>query len=295
MAADASESTPPGKTRTVQVLESTNGVQLATYDFGGSGPMMLLAHATGFHGRVYRALANELAADYHSVALDYRGHGDSSPPADNDFNWHGYGHDTSVFTKYLDAQPLFAFGHSMGGAALLMAELDAPGTFAGLVVFEPIVMPAVIEIPQGQGNFLAAGARKRRSTFASFDAAFDNYRSKPPLSGWDASILRDYVEYGLRDDGNGGVTLKCTGENEALTYEMGGTHGTFERLNEVTCPVLVLAGTIDGEGPAAMAETIAVNLKNGLYKQFDQLTHFGPMEAPSLIAATITEYFAGLD
>lgn len=257
--------------------------------------MLLLAHATGFHGRVYRSLANELAANYHSVALDYRGHGDSSSPAEGDFHWHGYGQDTTTYAAHLDAKPLFAFGHSMGGAALLMAELEAPGTFAGLVVFEPIVMPAVIEIPQGQDNFLATGARKRRSTFASFDAAFDNYRSKPPLSGWNASMLRDYVDYGFRDDGNGAVTLKCTGENEALTFEMGGSHGTFERLNEVTCPVLVVAGNIDGAGPAAMAETIALNMKNGSYKQFDQLTHFGPMEAPALVAATITEFFAGLD
>ena len=276
------------------VLKSTSDVELATYDFGGSGPTLVISHATGFHANVYRSLATQLEARYHCVALDYRAHGDSTTPAGDDFHWHGYGHDATIFAANLATRPLFGFGHSMGGAALLMAELNAPGTFAGLVIFEPIVLPAAHEIPAGQDNLLAAGARRRRSTFDSFDAAFGNYRAKPPLSGWDTDALRDYVDHGFRSLGDGSVTLKCVSEHEALTFEMGGTHGTFERLAEIACPVLVLAGNLSSPGPAAAAALVAHNLPHGSYKQFDHLTHFGPMEAPALIAQTIAEYFSGL-
>ena len=35
----------------VHRVPSTDGVELAVYDYGGDGPTLLAGHATGFHGR----------------------------------------------------------------------------------------------------------------------------------------------------------------------------------------------------------------------------------------------------
>ena len=59
-----------------------------------------------------------------------------------------------------------AAGHSKGGASLLLAEERRPGTFAALWCFEPIVFPGGGPGPDGE-NPMAAGARRRRSTFPS--------------------------------------------------------------------------------------------------------------------------------
>lgn len=56
-------------------LPSTDGVQLATYDLGGDGPPLVMAHATGFCAGVLSPLASHLADRFHCWAYDGRGTG----------------------------------------------------------------------------------------------------------------------------------------------------------------------------------------------------------------------------
>ena len=44
---------------------------------GGDHPILLVAHATGFHGRAYLPVAEHLAPPFHVFGLDFRGHGDT--------------------------------------------------------------------------------------------------------------------------------------------------------------------------------------------------------------------------
>ena len=43
--------------------------------------------------------------------------------------------------QYFHMDPGAARGHSMGGAALLLAEEQSPGMFTGMFLYEPIVLP----------------------------------------------------------------------------------------------------------------------------------------------------------
>ena len=65
-------------------VPSSDGVTLAVHDLGGDGPPILLAHATGFHGRVWLPVATHLA-DAHCWAPDLLGHGDSVVPDEHTF------------------------------------------------------------------------------------------------------------------------------------------------------------------------------------------------------------------
>ncbi len=273
-------------------VPSTDGVQLAVHDLGGSGRPLLLCHATGFHGRVWAGVAAELP-DRRCLALDFRGFGDSTPPADGDFDWNGFADDVLAVIDHFgladDAAGVQAIGHSKGGAALLLAELARPGTFDRLVCFEPIVFPPPGTVeggdpnPSGAENPLAIITRRRIATFESYEAAVERYAAKPPLGSLRSDVLDAYVRHGFRPTDDGQVTLKAIPEHEARTYEMGGRHG-FERLGEVTCPVLVCASG-DGGGPAMIAPAIADRLSAGELAQFPRLGHFGPLEDPVAFAA----------
>ena len=267
-------------------VPSSDGVTLALHDLGGDGPPVLLCHPTGFLGMTWAPLAAELADVAHCWALDFRGHGDSTSPASFDFSWSGMGDDVLAVVDALGLTEVRAAGHSMGGAALAMAEQARPGTFARLWLYEPIIFPSVEQLPVRE-NPLAAGARRRRPSFADRDAAYANFAAKPPLNVLAPDALRAYVDHGLRtrpDDGT--VELKCTPEVEASVFEGGMAHRTFSRLAEVRCPVTV---AMSGEtaGPAEVAPLIAKALPDGRPERHPDLTHFGPMEDPPGMAAAV--------
>jgi pimeloyl-ACP methyl ester carboxylesterase len=275
-------------------IPSSDQVSLAVHDLGGDGRPILFAHATGFHGWVWQPLARHLDG-YHAIAPDLRGHGDSTPPVGRSMEWAGFADDVLAVIDAWDLRDLLAVGHSKGGAALLLAEQRRPGTFAALYCYEPVVMPVDGEAtpPSGPENPMAQGALRRRPVFASRQQAFENFSAKPPLSVLDPEALHAYVDHGFADQPDGTVRIKCLPEIEAATYQMGGTHGAFDHLGEVSCPVTVARGEVSTFGPATFASSIVDALPRGRLLTFDDLGHFGPLEAPARIAASVAETFAG--
>ena len=274
-------------------MSSADGVQLALHDLGGDGPPLLLSHANGFHGLVLAPLAMHLAARFHCWALDYRGHGESQDPPTDIGDWQGFAADARAAADALSLHGAIGFGHSLGGTALLRTEMDRPGTFAGLVVFEPIAFPrdpGRAEAPAA----IAAGARRRRKVFASREEAYDNYAAKPPLDSLTPEALHAYVDHGFVDRPDGSVELRCDPENEARIFEGGAHQDSYERLGDVRCPVLVLAGTPDENPPGLLAPMVADALPHGRFAALDQLTHFGPMQDPATVAALVIDFADGL-
>src|SRR3982751_5293003 len=100
-------------------VPSTNGVDVAVHDLDGrpDGPPVVLAHATGFHGLVWRPLAGHLADRYRLWSFDERGHGDSTPPDDGRYDWHGFADDVLAIVDGVGLDRPFGVGHSAGGAA----------------------------------------------------------------------------------------------------------------------------------------------------------------------------------
>jgi pimeloyl-ACP methyl ester carboxylesterase len=275
------------------LIDSTDGVRVALHDLGGDGPALLLVHATGFHGRVWGPVASHLS-DFHCYAPDLRGHGDSVVPDGLTYEWHGFGDDVLAVIGALELHHVLAAGHSKGGAALLLAEQKQPGTFRSLYLFEPIVFPPIGGLhPADQENPLAAGARRRRAVFDSYDAAYDNFAAKPPLAILHPDALRAYVDGGFALLPDGTVTLKCRPEVEAEVYSMGAQHGAFGHLGEVQTPVTVAIGEEAPFSPAAFGAPIVAALPHGRIEEHPELGHFGPLQDPATIAACIRAAVTG--
>ena len=275
-------------------LSSTGGVSLALHELGGQGTPLLFSHATGFHGRCYAPLARVLAHEAHCWALDYRGHGASSPPAGwagEYLDWRGCGDDASLVAETIaPGGGLVGVGHSMGGAALVMAAHRRPDLFERLVLFEPIVYPSSEPRPDPEELPLVIGARRRRRRFESFQAAYDNFASKLPLSLFDHDVLHAYVEHGFAPAPDGdGVELRCTPEFEAATFGGSMDNGAWDLLPEVTTPVLVLAGAHADDQPSRIAPAVAEALPNGRFVSLPHMTHFGPFTHLAEIADLIRD------
>lgn len=276
----------------MRTVPSSDGVDVAVHDLGGTGRPLLLSHATGFHGRCYEPMADTLADRFHSYALDFRGHGLTERPADWQVDWDRYGDDALAAARLVAPDGgLIAFGHSMGGACLLMAAHRDPKLFDLVVAFEPIVFPPPDPSAPRVESPLVTGARRRRRSFDSFEQAIENYASKPPLGAFTPAALRAYVEHGFMEIGDGatgeGVTLRCDPEHEARTFEQGAQHRTWDLLSGITTPVVVIAGAVAEMSPAAVAAPIAAQLPNATHLQIDHLDHFGPMTHPHEVAELI--------
>jgi len=289
----------------VTFLPSADGVQIALHELAGESgadhPVVLFAHATGFHARAYLPVARALAPGFHSFGADLRGHGESTIEPGWDVDWWRYGDDALAAAQQVAGEPgaaegIVAFGHSMGGTALLMAARAAPALFRLLVLFEPIIIPT--DRPEGERpqSTLPAGSRRRRETFPSVDAAIDNFASKPPMQMFDPDALDAYVRYGFAADaGTGGVRLKCDREHEARTFEQGAQHRAWDDLPAIDVSAVVVAGVVEGLQPAFFARGIADRLPNGRYVELPELDHFAPMTHPRRVAELIADYVAELD
>jgi pimeloyl-ACP methyl ester carboxylesterase len=274
----------------VRLVPSTDGVEIAVHSLADTGERPLLCcHATGFCGPVFGPLASHLRG-VRALALDFRGHGDSVWDDDVPLGGQDFADDVLAVVEGLGLAPCFGVGHSLGGGALLRAEQTRPGTFAGLFLFEPIAFPEIPHPNPPETRRLVTASKLRRASFASFDAAYDNYASKRPLDALHPDVLRAYVEHGFTAEPDGSVHLKCPPEIEARTFLSGPTLVEFDRLEEVRCPVTVAAGG-DGRPPAQVAPHIVAQLPRGHLRVFDSVGHFGPLQDPPLIAAAITEEF----
>ncbi len=268
---------------------AADGVEVVVHDLGGRGPVLLFAHAAGFHGRVWGPVADHLTDRFRCIAFDARGHGESGP-AGPAFCWQELALDVLAVADALEVEHVYGVGHSSGGTALLLAEEDRPGTFAGLYCFEPVVVPAEPPLGRDPDNWLAAAARRRRDTFASCEDAYQHYAGRPPLAGLDPVALHAYVGYGFDALPDGSVRLKCQPEHEARIYEMATAHDCFARLGEVRCPVMLACGGVSEACLPGPVREIAARLPRASTEELAGLGHLGPLEDPATVAASIARY-----
>jgi pimeloyl-ACP methyl ester carboxylesterase len=107
---------------------------LSGLDFGGTGLGVLLVHGSGHNAEAWTDVAARLADDCHAVAVDLRGHGQSTPASSAPEQ---YWRDLAAVVAWLDWDRLVLVGHSTGGYAVTAV------TAAGLV------QPAALGVVDG--------------------------------------------------------------------------------------------------------------------------------------------------
>ena len=188
---------------------------------------------------------------------------------------------------------LVACGHSKGAAALLLGEAR-PARARTRASGRTSRSSSRRRAPSPADDFpLATSARRRRNEWASVDEAYDAYASKPPLNVMTPESLRAYVDYGLRDRGDGVFELKCRPEVEARVYAMAPANGAWAML-----PRVDVAGRgrvrrgVDRHRPAARARRSPSGCRTARLEVWPGCGHFGPQQDPDRCASSISR-FAG--
>lgn len=276
------------------------GVKLHVADWGGSEPDslpdMLLVHANGFLGWVYRALIRYLVDSYHIYTLDLRGQGDSDKPALRDSHWQDMATDVEAVIDTLGLQDFYGLGHSGGAALLAGYAATHNGRVKSLALLEPVTFPhepPFLERLSSTNHPLVEQTLRRREVWDNRQQIFDAYRSKAAFAGWREDVLWDYVNYGTADLPDGQITLKCPITVEAHVFAQAPLIDIYSQLDQVDCPAAVLRGEKTDPPLFLVAEKVAQKIPQGTLVTVPDTSHFLPMEKPAEIARIIIEYFNG--
>src|SRR5208337_2998516 len=88
-------------------------------------PPLVLLHGGHQSAHSWDLVSLHLAQNYHVMALDQRGHGDSEWPRDAEYSNHSMALDAEAFIDALCPQRPILVGHSMGGRnAMLLTRRD---------------------------------------------------------------------------------------------------------------------------------------------------------------------------
>lgn len=256
---------------------------------------IVFLHANGFNGRTYRSLLMPLADRFRILTVDQRGHGLSGLSAeipDDRNNWYGFRDDLLGLLEALDQQPVVLGGHSMGGAASLMASAEAPDRVKRLALFDPVILAKETQGRVGAGEIrespLVQGALRRRAVFDSYEAVETSFTGRGIFKSWSPEALHDYVGDGFQPRAEGGIELTCAPAWEASNFvsQRHDTWGCFERSK---CPIRILRAEtgstcrVDGhEAELTASGRIRIETIPGT-------THFLPMERPELVREALTE------
>lgn len=281
-------------------IRVADSIEIAIQDYGGEGPLVLLHHAVGFCAGVWRETVRLLPDGLHVVALDARGHGDSSKPSEPDaYSWANVAADLCVVAEALrsrHAKPgiALAVGHSFGGTCTLGAAARVPGLFQRVLTLDPVLFrrptPASPDAQPPPGRNPGERSRNRRAVFPSFDAALTSWQAKPLFQSWHPAVLRDYVNYGLAERDDGQVELRCAPEIEVAVFQGGRGLDVFTVADRITAPTRIYW---------AERGNFSLETYRGLASSMPRATvgtvpagHLIPMERPDLTAALIRDFIA---
>lgn len=275
-------------------VPSFDGIELAVLEWPGDRDTILFVHATGLHKELWAPVVAELrngGVTATLLAADMRGHGDSQSP--ESLSWWDYGRDASAIVSSLGGPGLvFGVGHSMGGGAVLGAELIHPGMFDGLVLIDPAIMSEeyLERMSAEHGNPWADGANRRRDRFLDKETALDNFASKEVFAAWVDGVIELYAEFGLRSADDGAV-LKCSPTWEATTFSCRDLVELWPQIPEVDCPITLITAELSTTHHTSHAHESAVQMR-ARHVRLPGIGHFIPMEAPDWVAQEVWRMYS---
>jgi pimeloyl-ACP methyl ester carboxylesterase len=226
-------------------------LRLNYVDWGNpDAPPLLLLHGGQDHCRNWDWVAQDLRRDYHIIAPDLRGHGDSAYSPSGDYSMAAYVYDLAQLIHQQRLAPLRIIAHSLGGNIALRYTGIYPETVSKLVAIEGLgPSPAMVEerAARSVGDRMRAWVNEKRALagrtprrYASIEEAFARMQGENPhLTPAQARYL---TVHGVAQNEDGTYSWKF--DNYVRSWAP--TDLTTAELHEVwgsiACPTLLVYG-----------------------------------------------------
>ena len=246
----------------------------------GDGAPVVLSHALGLDSAMWDDYAAHLAAGesgipHHVLRYDHRGHGGSASPA-GPYSMDDLVDDAARVIREWGRGPVTWVGLSMGamvgqGLAIRHPELVSRLVLANTTAKYPEAAAANwaqrIATVGERGMAAVAEMVVERYLHADFRAAH-------PAA---TDVIRQRL---LRDDA-AGYAASC--------HAVAGV-AWLDRLAQVRCPTLVIAGARDAGAPPAMGEAIAARIPGATLHVIEDASHLSVLETPDEFRRIIASF-----
>ena len=266
-------------------------LRLHYVDWGNpEAPPLLLLHGGRDHCRNWDWVAEDLRRDWHIIAPDLRGHGDSQWSADGNYRMDGYIYDLHQLIHQQRLAPVSIVAHSLGGNIALRYTGLYPETVKQLVAIEGLG-PSPRSVAKRAHLTLAermrawvdeqralAGRLPRR--YGSIEEALG--RMQEQNGHLTPERARHLTQHGVNQNEDGTYSWKFDNYVRSWApYDMG--YDEIERLwTQIACPTMLVYGkeswasNPEGDGRLAHFKTAKVVSVEGAghWVQHDQLAVF---------------------
>ena len=227
-------------------------LRLHYVDWGNEGaPPMLLIHGGRDHCRNWDWVAEAFRDDYHIIAPDLRGHGDSQWLLGGSYDPVDYVYDIAQLLHQRNHTPVTVIGHSLGGSISLLYSGLYPETVKKLVSIEGMgPPPEIIEqrINQPVNRRLDAWVRDLRQIsgriprrYRSLEEAYERMQTENPHLTEDQA--RHLTIHGSIQNEDGTFSWKFDNYVRALAPVGLPQEEQYELYGRITCPTLLFRGT----------------------------------------------------
>ena len=247
------------------------------YSRQGSGPVLVLLHPIGVDRTWWSDYVRDWQSSYDVVAIDFRGHGDSSPiTAPITLSEHAA--DVIAVLQQEGIAAAHLIGVSMGGMVAQCVAIEAPERVASLILcatagaFPEAVRPRIL----ARGDVHRAGSMSE-VVADTISRWFHPDSARPDLvERCRARLLAD-------DWYSWSASWAAISQLDNLA-----------QLVDVTVPALVVAGDADASIPVGVSQQIADALAAAKFVSIPGATHFGAFEMRDLFTPIFDEFLASV-
>ncbi len=227
-------------------------LRLHWVDWGNeSAPPLLLIHGGRDHARSWDWVARDLRRDYHVIAPDLRGHGDSAWAFGGMYAMVDFVLDIAQLLEGLQLFPMTIVGHSLGGAIALQYTSVYPERAHKVVAIEGLgPPPAMIERMRHVNPWqrmqtwideMRKLASRQPRRYPSIDAAAGRMREENAFLS--EAQARHLTIHGVARNEDGTYSWKFDNYVRALSPYRFDVEEMRTLWGRITCPTLLIRGT----------------------------------------------------
>ena len=270
-------------------MVNVNGINLHYLDWGNEGnPVVVLLHGLRGHAHSWDDVSAALSPNYHVLALDQRGRGDTDWAKDGDYSGPAYVADLVGFCEALKLESFILVGHSMGGRNSMAFAGSHAKMLQKLVIVD--IGPTVD--PRG-GERITRELQQVSEEFESFEAVVD-YMGQQNRFASDR-VLRRRLQYATRTLANGKVCWRydlATIRDQRVNGTGAPAADLWPLLPNITCPTLIVRGKESDLLPANVAAKMIGTLPNGSVVEVERAGHMVFEDNPEGFISAIKGWLA---